>query len=415
MDLRANAVRTSPDRAKSWAVPLASWILGVVFLAAAAAKAWHVHEFQSTVEFLLSGLSNEPRPSLAFIRDLTVLLTISGEGSLGLALLLLARRPRVPAIAASAALVAFTAGLAVLGLSDGAPSCGCFGAWVSASNDAGLSAWIGIARNAGLLLIAGWLALEGAPRPSRHAPHPATPPAARRADAGFSLVEVLVVIAVIAVLLAILIPAITAVRRAGHRTTLLSSQNQHAVALFQYVQAEADYLPYLAEPGRPEAGVLAHLPWHLAWPYSGSPPSYFRGQSRFWPTALLAHGLDLSGLHQNAMHDDVSGVVGTYVWLTHAAAARPRYWVGIDPPPEASLFSGVRLSECAFPAQKGLLADVANLDEDPSGWVVAMADGSTARRSTTDPPMKVEDLPRPFGSLDWRVLKTPEGILGRDY
>jgi prepilin-type N-terminal cleavage/methylation domain-containing protein len=234
----------------------------------------------------------------------------------------------------------------------------------------------------------------------------ASPPA-------FTLIELIVVIAIVAVLIAIVLPALGHAKRSGKSAERLSAVRQCLSATTQYADSAAGYLPFLATPGAPELGVFPDGDWG-----DSLPPSYFRGQSQLWPTALLGQGMDLSHLPESSRPDSGPERVHTYFWMTHAAVAQPEYWLHGDPPNNPSLFSGVRLSGATFPSAKGLIGFVgwtAQEAESLSAWEVGMADGSAALRSVHDPPLQVDGPYRPFGAVDWRVLTTLEGIRGRDY
>ena len=101
--------------------------------------------------------------------------------------------------------------------------------------------------------------------------------------------------------------------------------------------------------------------------------------------------------------------------MTHSAVSRPEYWEGLDPPNSMLLFGGVRLDEATYPSSKGLLGDTGHPEEQPTHWAVSMFDGSAATRSITDPPLGINDLPRRYGAIPWRVFTTPGGVRGRDY
>lgn len=219
-------------------------------------------------------------------------------------------------------------------------------------------------------------------------------------------------IAIIGVLLAISLPFLSSVRKQGQTAEALAAQRQYSAALAQYVQTEQDYLPFLGVVGQPDQGVFPARSW------PNGAPSYFRGQSTYWPTALLAMGIDLATLPQNQHRgdqNDQNDLVTTYVWLTHSAAARPEYWTGVDPPDNSGLFAGARLDECAFPSNKGLLANVGLLDERAITWDVSFGDGSASSRSLVTPTLAVPGLPRRYSCVPWRVLTTPGGIRGQDY
>ena len=91
--------------------------------------------------------------------------------------------------------------------------------------------------------------------------------------------------------------------------------------------------------------------------------------------------------------------------------------VGIDPPENPKLFGGVRYEEAVFPSSKGLFGYVGwkNPEQNTTHWEVGMFDGSASRRSTIDPPRMVDGPYRKYGTIDWRVFTTYEGIRGRDY
>jgi len=222
----------------------------------------------------------------------------------------------------------------------------------------------------------------------------------------------LVVLAIFAVLVAILLPALSKAKMQGKSTEVLSAIRQSIFATTQYTNEEKGFLPYLGTPEHPEAGIFPDADWGMY-----GPPTYFRGQSNLWPTALLEHGIDLTEMEDYFYYPNNGPKrISTYIWMTHAAVAKPPYWVGIDPPNNPKLFGGVRNEESVFPSSKGLFGYVGwQSEQTPTHWEVGMFDGSASQRSLTDPPVQVDGPYRRFGAIDWRVFTTYEGIRGRDY
>lgn len=389
-------------------------IVGAVFLAivlgyAAVGKIVSIYSFRATVEVLYASWFDGSIGSLAFVRDTIVVAVIVCEAVLGLALVVYRRTPRVPALATASLLAAFSLVLLYMLNMPQPPSCGCLGGGRLVDADARTNAMLGLVRNAGLLVLAIWLALV----------EPSKAPLSIRSvglRSGFTLIETIVIMVVIAIIIAVLLPALAGAKWQAKAMSSLSAQRQCLAALTQYCEAERGYLPFLATPGDPEKGTLSDRPW------PNGTPVYFRGQSLHWPTALLTHGIDLSGLPQTSrlpMHEldlDDPSVIRTSVWLTHAAHARADYWIGPHPPGYDSLYTGVRLDEALYPSSKGLIADQGLLAERwVDHWNVGMVDGSASVRSRIDPPVMVLDLPRPYGAVSWRVLTTHEGMRGIDY
>lgn len=379
--------------------------LGVVFLVTGVSKLVSIAAFQGAVDAIVSQALASSTLPLATVRQVVSIATPGVEVCLGGALIVYCRRPRIPAAMSALLLVAFSGLLGLLLTMDQPPSCGCLGSWEVFRTGAKEGAVIGLFRNAGLLILAVWLVAEGGS---------VVPPRGRVAGgrAGFTLIEMLVVSAIIAGLIAILLPALSLAKRAGKTTGVLSAVQQSLTAIAQYSDSEAGFLPYLATPEHPEFGVFPEGEWEYG------PPSYFRGQASLWPTALLDHGIDLSGLQSFSRPEHGPERISTYVWLSHAAVSRPEYWEGIDPPESPRMFSGVRFDEAVFPSAKGLLSYVGWTNAEANtvtGWEVGMCDGSASVRSMADPPLKVDGPYRKYGAIDWRVLTTWGGIRGRDY
>lgn len=383
---------------------LGAMVLGALFVWAAMAKLARIDEFERVIDLLLITSLERAHLPLAQLRVITTIGVIVVESVIGTALIVFGARPRVPAMAACAVLLVFCGILIYMATMESPPSCGCLGGWDLVKRDARTSAYLGLVRNAGLLGLAGWLATPSvssrarANRPLRRANRPA-----------FTIIEMLLAIAIVGVLIAILVPALARAKHQAKETDLLSALRQCYAGIAVYTTDERGYFPYLGVKHQPEIGALPGTIWEHA------PPPYFRGQAFLWPTALLRQGTDLSGLPNMTLKQLQQPRIHTYLWMTHAAHARPEYWVGEDVPQDSqALYAGVRIDEATFPANKGLLIDVAMQAQD-SSVKVGFVDGSVSFRSTQAPSMDVEYLNRPYGAVPWRVLTTPEGMRGRDY
>ncbi len=378
--------------------------LGVLFIYAAFAKLIHIYEFEKVVDAILATTLGDSTLPLPAMRVWGTAGVIAIEVMLGMALILLYRSPRLPGILAAFVLSMFTVVLVVMAFMESPPSCGCFGSWDFLESSARTGIWAGIIRNAGLGVLACWLVAA----PSRSDFRTATAPSAARAS-GFTLIEVVVSIVVVLVLVAIALPGLRLSRDRAKKLALLSEMRQALAGVFTYTEHSGGFLPYLARPEQPELGAMPDSIWH------DLPPTYFRGQAGLWPTTLHRMGIDLTILSHVYSPRSKPQRVWTWFWMTHAAHARPEYWVGSDIPDRLSLYQGVRLDETTFPSAKGLLIDVAIPEDDRDEYKAGFADGSAGFFSSTNPPAIIEHLNRPFGAVPWRILTTEHGIRGRDF
>ena len=372
-------------------------MLGTIFLFTAAAKLFHIYAFEDAVDLILARIFPSADLPFALLRAAITIGVITVEALLGSALIAFAKSPRVPSLGTIVVLLAFSALLVRLTFMKDPPPCGCLGGIDRAITDSRGATLAGLVRNAGLLLLAGWVfKASSGHTPRQPTPREPTPQGASASQPGFTIIELLVSIVIIGILLAFLLPALAGARKQAKDTTVLSAIRQAGVAVTDYTNEESGYLPYRGE---------AHAPHSF----------YFRSQAKFWPTLLSVHGIDLAGKLPRTQWVE-SKRIETFFWLTHAAAARPEYWGDDDSVIENDLlYDGVRIDEALFPSRKGMLIDVA-FNEQSTGASVVFLDGSASFIPFSQTPLYIEsDLERPFAATPWHVLTTPDGIRGIDY
>lgn len=244
---------------------------------------------------------------------------------------------------------------------------------------------------------------------------------------GFTIIELLVVIAIVAVLIGILVPVLGAARRKARGVDTLSMMRQATAALTMYGGDHRDAFPFFATPGKPGAPLTVG-------PYTFAQGGYFGVQTKFWTALIVPDYLDVYP-EALALHDtrkpptpalgraDAPGLFTSRYWLTHAAHAQPAFWED-GAVEEPSMFRGMRLTDVAFPGQKGLLLDVLagafdsdNQDNDDSDTAyVGLADGS-ARAERWSVLIEAERFVqlKPYGAVGWPILSTRSGLAGTDF
>jgi prepilin-type processing-associated H-X9-DG protein len=94
-----------------------------------------------------------------------------------------------------------------------------------------------------------------------------------KAEAGFTLVELLVVVGTIAILMALLLPAVEKVRDAGNRVQCLNNLKQIGTALHGYQDA------YQTFPHAYDARALSVHPWGGNWLFADGSVKFLSYQS----------------------------------------------------------------------------------------------------------------------------------------
>lgn len=293
---------------------------------------------------------------------------------------------------------------------------------------------MGVIRNVGLLWMAAWLYIHtpatrkpGLVVDRRPLNKPRTEASIRSAARGFTLLEVLVTIAIIAVLIGILVPIIGVARRKGEGVGTTSMMRQASAALAMYGGDYNDAFPYLATPGQPDTPITVGQSQIAR-------GGYFGIHARFWTALIVPDYLeipprDLSFSDTSRTSSPVIGPAGgeaLYIsryWLTHAAHAAPAFWED-EPSTDTSLLRGMRLTDVAYPSQKGTLLDVGagafledNQDtEERDTAYVGLADGSARSEHWSG----LIDAGRfvqlkPHGAVGWPILSTRSGLAGIDF
>lgn len=388
-------------------------LLGAVLLVAAIGNAWEPGPFLRFIAWLVTPAAALPRQMLVAFGGLIV----SVEAFMGIAVACGWRARWLVGSVLGLSLVFLLVQLALL-LDPRAPPCGCTGFFGRSigQEDGG---WVGLVRTGGMSWVGAWLLVRAWRHP--RSDRPVRPHSAFRgsASAGFTLVETLVVLLVLAVILAVMLPALLRSREQSRMSRSLSTHRQLHAAAAQYAEDHRGYLPYFATPGDPD-GPKAIDGFDV-------PGGYFRAQTWHWASLLVP---EYFAPRQAIERADMAERLASMGWperivrstfqLTHAAFASPRYWEGDDPPDDLRLLHGVRLSDAAFSASKGMMVDIGvglfvrsegGREQVGTDASIGMMDGSaTVRRWNWDPV-----LIRPFGALPWMVYMTRGGMAGRDF
>jgi prepilin-type N-terminal cleavage/methylation domain-containing protein len=289
----------------------------------------------------------------------TVILTV--EATLGALLLV---HPVAFARFATAGLLVIFSGVLVLRFTQpGAPSCGCFGEFLTQSRAS--QAWIDAARN---LFLALALLLVVTPRPRvRIEPPPAPSRAPMPSARAFTLLELLVTIALIGVLLALVFPALQAVRDRALLIRSFAQLRQVYVATNAYTEANRDTFPRFEAIGD-SYDPIRHR--GLTIPYGG----YFGAHQTLWmalvaPDDTAFHAMAADRPHHERVEqlDDTEDrrfirYYDSRFWMSPTLVADPSVF---DEPISTqrriegpALLRGVRTFEISHPSRKGLFIDV---------------------------------------------------------
>jgi len=190
---------------------------------------------------------------------------------------------------------------------------------------------------------------------------PIDPRAGRRAPAGFTLVELLVVIGIIAVLVSILLPSLNRAREAANQTKCLSNLRQLGNAMQMYVNENKGKFP---QTGRYDVPHNEDWLWWQETPYAGRPSADIRGSAI--AKYMAANGnvtkdYFLCPSDDVQQRDSVSPVGGGYYRYSYSMNLffedQPTEY---GPKTAANYYFGPRISQVRNAAEKIVLAE-----EDP--------------------------------------------------
>lgn len=415
-----------------WKLRTAQWILVGVFAIACVMKVASASQFKIVVDYLAPIEFSGPRTLAALVAAL-----VAVEGAL--ATLWVVRPLSILTAAATiAVLIALSLALVALALGQGAPGCGCLSGAPAVAH-ARADAFIGLARNMGLIGLAVWIIGNRAEAAAAlcSTPRSMTPGDPRRRDdsrgpgasigpaaptRAFTVVELLLVIAIIAVLLTFAVPALRSARDGATRTSTLVTTGQVGMATLTYANDYAGVFPYLAQPGNPGAGVRIG-----AWSTQQSLAAAFRATSLFWMSILVPSYFDRRDAEIDIDFERPSidtadyppRVFRTSFYLTHGTIAASNYWIADEVPEDLNLFRPGSAHDIRSPSKKILVLDIRDMGDDPNFFWrhAARADGSAAflKLPAEDAAIAPFVVPhRPFGALPWVGLSTRGGLAGRD-
>lgn len=389
-------------------------VVGLVLLVSGWEKAANRLSMGPVLRFLLPSQLTGGSGSLAIAAVLVGL-----EVSLGLGAIFLMSWRVLWGIVFGVLLV-YTGVLIYLTAMPGAPACGCLGARLAGQ---GHENTFGIVRNAGLLLASIVMLRRAGPKRVR-----AMPPLMRGtgpyAASGFSVIELIVSIAVVAVLVALALPALRGARGQARQADTLSMLRQLAVATTLYQGDFDGVFPYMGIPGKPWEGLRIDGQRVQTSMYDN--PSYF-AQTMYYANLLVPgyfdarSAIDWPGTYGQRSRGDVH-FISPYE-MTATAFAAPRYWLGDDPPDDLSLYRAVRVEECAFPSNKGLLLHFLSGVWDDSGsgtaplsYFSAAVDGAASSHPMPDErALDALIVSRAYGAQPVVTISTRGGMGGRDF
>lgn len=239
-------------------------------------------------------------------------------------------------------------------------------------------------------------------------------PHARR-EAGYTLIETLLVLVIVSLLAALTIPRIAAVRKLADRAVSLSNLRSHAAMFTQYDSDYKDTMPCFIDPLATK-GVIRGGNLILTCAYFD--------QTLYWNIPMSDLYYQLSPRAGVFARPRRQVDYATDYWYSSSFLADPSFWV-----PETrtgpSQWGPVRLSDVRFPSRKAMFfTGFAYWDEDHNDRrrnptaEIALSDGSALA-------VKSSSLTAPYyqGEGNWpgsrfpygiAAMHTPEGVRGRD-
>jgi type II secretory pathway pseudopilin PulG len=212
-------------------------------------------------------------------------------------------------------------------------------------------------------------------------------------QAGFTVIEVLVVLGVLMILTALLLPALRKSTKAANETGALTKMRDHAQLIYAYAGQYDGYSP-----------VYIKHPWSNA---------------QFWDGALRQAGMIGSNEETRVKWFDDDAPLHVYMTAV-LSMSHQTLREGSTPPSDQQVFVPIRLSDIASPSGKGLLYVTGGSKNLGNPWCcgepypcpVAFSDASaevaTWAELTPGGILRIQD------NVGFPVHSTWNGVLGRD-